>query len=94
MKFTLAKDSLSPSLKALKTELNKVPKQTYDYWVKVTPKDTGNARRNTTLNKDVINARYAYAERLDDGWSRQARNGMSKPTEKYFVALVKRIMKK
>lgn len=54
----------------------------YDFFVKTTPVDTGNARRST--EKDVINykitADYPYAERLDKGWSKQAPDGMVQPT--------------
>lgn len=53
----------------------------YKTWVKFTPIDTGNARANTQLNGTEIHANYAYALRLDRGWSRQFKGqGMSKPT--------------
>jgi hypothetical protein len=60
----------------------------YDYFVSITPKDTGNARNKTVLKQskgfssrnNKIHAKYAYAGRLDDGWSKQARKGMSDPT--------------
>jgi hypothetical protein len=49
-------------------------------FVKLTPVDTGNARKSTvTQGTDTIFADYAYAKRLDQGWSGQARDGMSKP---------------
>lgn len=61
-----------------------LPKEAYDYFVDSTPIRTGNARRNTSLRGNTINANYAYAERLDDGYSRQAPKGMSEPTEKFL----------
>jgi hypothetical protein len=40
----------------------------------------GNARRSTRLRGNTIEGVYPYAERLEDGWSRQAPDGMSQPT--------------
>lgn len=50
------------------------------YFKSITPIDKGNARRNTKRTGLVINADYAYAARLDDGYSQQARGGMVNPT--------------
>ena len=61
-----------------------LPKEAYDYFVDSTPIRTGNARRSTRLRGSTIDANYAYAERLDDGYSRQAPKGMSGPTEKFL----------
>lgn len=45
-----------------------------------TPIDSGNARKRTKKEgADTIFANYAYAQRLDKGWSKQAPDGMSKP---------------
>jgi hypothetical protein len=49
----------------------------------------GNARRKTTLKNDTIHANYAYATRLDNGWSKQSPNGMSKPAMDAVVAYIK-----
>jgi hypothetical protein len=61
-----------------------LPKEAYDYFVDSTPIRTGNARRSTRLRGSTIDANYAYAERLDDGYSRQAPKGMTGPTEKFL----------
>lgn len=74
--------------------LNQVPTQAYTYFKAITPVRTGNARRNTSLNKETIHAQYAYAERLDDGYSRQAPRGMSKPTEAFVKKTVDNIIRK
>ena len=58
-------------------------KEGFNYFRKITPFRTGNAKRNTFLNKDTIEATYPYARRLDEGYSPQARDGMTKPTEAY-----------
>jgi hypothetical protein len=41
-----------------------------------------------------ITPRYPYAQRLDEGWSRQAPKGMSEPTFNYIKKIVKGIMRK
>ena len=61
-----------------------LPKEAYDYFVDSTPIRTGNARRSTRLHSNTIDANYAYAERLDEGYSRQAPKGMTGPTEKFL----------
>ena len=94
MKFKLVNNGITSSLRRIQSELDKVPQQAYDVWVKGTPKKTGNARRSTQLKGDVIQARYAYATKLDEGWSRQAPDGMSKPTEKFIKARLKQILRK
>lgn len=42
----------------------------------------GNARRNTTLKGNTIDANYPYAKRLEEGYSSQAKDGMTEPTLK------------
>lgn len=72
-----------------------VAKRSYDFFVKQTPIDTGNARKNTRLNDTTIEANYNYASALDKGWSKQAPDGMSQPTidnmEKYLDEEIKKI---
>lgn len=52
----------------------------------VTPIRSGNARNNTYQRGDVIAGDYAYAARLDEGWSKQFDGkGMSEPTVEHFV---------
>jgi hypothetical protein len=46
------------------------------------------------LQGEVIKADYKYATELDAGKSRQAPEGMSKPTEQYITKRVKQIMRK
>jgi hypothetical protein len=61
-----------------------LPKEAYDYFVDSTPIRTGRARRSTRLRGNVVDANYPYAERLDEGYSRQSPKGMSGPTEKFL----------
>jgi len=52
----------------------------HKYFVENTPIDEGNARRNTKKENNEIIADYPYAQRLEEGYSDQAPEGMSKPT--------------
>ena len=69
-------------------------KQVYKYFVDITPINTGNAKRRTKLNGDTIHADYPYATRLDNGYSNQAKDGMSKPTLDKLSELVKNNLKR
>jgi hypothetical protein len=88
-------DAMTASLRRVQSEMDKLPAEAYNFWVKTTPKDTGNARRRTKLqNKRTINADYPYAVPLDNGWSKQAPQGMSEPTDKFIKARLKKILRK
>lgn len=71
---------------------------TYTYFKRITPKRSGNARRNTiekTRGSDYkIIGDYPYSERLDNGWSKQAKRGMTKPSLKYLEKSLKKHFKK
>jgi hypothetical protein len=45
------------------------------------------------LNGTQINANYPYAQRLDDGYSPQSPDGMTKPTLDFIKKRVNQIMK-
>ena len=45
-----------------------------------TPIASGNARRNTKKQSNKIVSDYAYAGKLDNGYSKQAPKGFTKPT--------------
>lgn len=77
-------DKLTPSTKKKRKELAQLPQDTYTYFRAHTPIRTGNARKNTRFANDTIIANYPYAQRLDQGYSKQAPDGMSRPTEAYF----------
>lgn len=66
----------------------------YDTFKKVTPYNSGNAYRNTRLDEREleIQANYPYAERLDKGWSKQAPQGMVKPSQKEMKRTSKKIV--
>ena len=76
----------------------------YKFFVAQTPVRSGNARRNTSLasmkdsktglSKATIEGDYAYAQRLDEGWSKQAPNGMTAPTERYIERRLDELVRK
>jgi len=82
---------IRPKLSRVERKLRRVPSRAYNYFVKITPIDTGNARRRTTLSGNTIRADYPYATRLDNGYSKQAPRGMSQPTIEFIRRLVKGI---
>jgi hypothetical protein len=96
------KGDISQMLSKMKKELKDVPKEAYQFFVKQTPVRSGNARRNTKLKGNTIQANYQYAEVLDKGrhmtsrgmrGSEQAPEGMTKPTEEFIQQRVDKIVK-
>lgn len=87
-------DKITSATQRQQRQLDQLPQRALDFWVKTTPIRTGNARRRTGLRGDTIEARYPYAQRLDEGSSRQAPRGMSEPTQEFIDRAVKRIMRK
>lgn len=94
MQVKKVKDDVTPDIARIKRELQALPKDVYNFFVGVTPIDTGNARKNTKLSGNVINANYVYAEKLDQGYSKQAPKGMVEPTTQYLEKQVKKILGK
>lgn len=86
------KDTITPSIAKMRQALKELPGKAYQEWLKNTPIDTGNARRKTRLRGTVIEAQYPYAQRLDEGWSKQSPKGMTEPTQKFVDREMKRIM--
>lgn len=74
------------AVKTMFKELEEMPKSVmknaYPYLLSQTPVRSGNARNQTKLNDTTINSNYAYADRLNTGWSNQAPDGFTTPTEK------------
>jgi hypothetical protein len=68
----------------------KMAKEAHKVFRANTPIRTGNARRNTNLYQNVIEANYPYATRLDQGYSKQRPNGMTKPTISFLQDYVKK----
>lgn len=73
--------------------------EAYRYFVKTTPIapiNGGNARSRTVYNQNskTITGDYAYAQRLDEGYSKQAPQGMSEPTIAFFEKRVNELIRK
>jgi hypothetical protein len=80
------KSNITPTLKSMQKKIDKIPADAYKFFVKETPIRSGNARRNTTLkNKKDIVANYPYAQRLDEGYSKQSPKGMTEPTMDFIT---------
>jgi len=89
------KDKINPGLDRITNELQtKVTKKAFLEFRVRTPKRSGNARKNTRLNGNKIEAKYNYATFLDAGRSRQAPDGMSKPTAELLNKTIERIFRK
>jgi hypothetical protein len=86
---------ISRRLDEIKGQLNedKLAEEGFKFFRGITPIRSGNARRNTFRNKDSIQADYPYARRLDEGYSPQARKGMTQPTIDYIKRLIKQTSK-
>ena len=95
MSVKINRNLLTPALKRIRSQLAELPQEIYEEFVKNTPIDSGNARRRTRLiNNKIIAAKYTYASRLEKGWSRQAPQGMVKPTRAWAKARIKQILRK
>jgi hypothetical protein len=90
----LVKNNLTPSLRRINNALDKVPAEAHRVFKDETPIKTGNAKRRTRLQGEAIKADYPYATELDAGKSRQAPEGMTKPTEEYITKRIRAIMRK
>lgn len=66
----------------------------YPVFIRNTPIRTGYARAHTQKSSTEISARYPYAQRLDQGWSRQSPNGMVKPTLEFVNKYIQRELRK
>tara|TARA_R110002111_G_scaffold47166_6_gene84465 strand:- start:1665 stop:1946 length:282 start_codon:yes stop_codon:yes gene_type:complete len=80
----ITQNRMTPSLNRIVAKFDKLPNEAYVFWKKITPRDTGNAKRRTRLQGSKIKANYQYAVPLDRGHSNQAPRGMSGPTDAYI----------
>lgn len=85
-------DTISLKLKDIEKKVKNLPADAHKVFVQETPIRKGNARRNTKLNKNNIEANYPYAQRLDEGYSKQSPEGMTQPTIDYIIQQYNKIM--
>jgi hypothetical protein len=76
----LTQGNLNRRVTRLNKALETLPSDAHKEFQSITPIDTGNARRSTDIRGNEIQANYPYANRLNEGYSRQARQGMTNPT--------------
>jgi hypothetical protein len=89
----VTKNTMSKSLLRIEKHIANIPKEAFTEFVKGTPKRSGNARRKTRLSGNKIVAGYNYAQKLDEGYSKQAPDGMTKPTEDFIEKRMNQILK-
>ncbi len=92
MKLRLKTNRIRPNIRRKQKQLDKVASESYEFFKKKTPIRSGNARRKTRLQGQTIKADYPYAQRLDEGYSKQAPQGMVDPTIKFIKRMVADIM--
>lgn len=86
-------NNITSTIQKVQKKLEKLPQEVYQEFVKNTPVRSGNARRRTKMrNKTEIVADYPYAQRLEEGYSKQAPKGMTEPTEKFMQKRLKDIL--
>jgi|TARA_B110000908_G_C10172120_1_gene411391 hypothetical protein len=85
-------NNISPRLNRTQKLLDAIPKKAHMKFKTVTPIKTGNAKRKTDFNgTDTISGNYNYANRLNEGHSKQARNGMTAPTIDFIRDEVRKV---
>lgn len=92
MRLRQKTNNIAPTLSKRQRRMGRVAPKAHDYFKKITPIDSGNAKRRTRLQGETIKADYPYATRLDNGYSKQAPQGMSEPTIDYIQDLVRDII--
>ncbi len=87
-------DNISQEIASIQRQLRALPRQAHAEFVDLTPVRSGNARRRTSLSTNTIIANYPYAQRLDQGYSSQAPQGMTRPWEAWMARQLKKIFGK
>ena len=87
----VGKSKIQARLDRVGRAVDKVKDFAVDEFTSTTPVRTGNARRNTRRTQAGVEANYNYANRLNTGYSKQAPDGMTKPTVEAIQAYVRRI---
>jgi len=94
MSIKLTSNKMTLSLTNVQKKLPTAVRDAHKKFVSVTPKASGNARNKTKLSGNTISANYSYATILNNGYSKQAPQGMLKPTIAFLKQLLKRIIRK
>lgn len=87
------KSKVERQFRNISKALSTVMIEAHGEFVKNTPKRTGNARNKTRKLGNEIRADYGYASALDKGKSKQAPQGMTKPTLEFIERKIDKIIK-
>ena len=90
----ITNDYVTASVNEKVKRLQLLPNQGLEEFRKLTPKDTGRARRETILVKETIVADYPYAQPLNKGTSKQAPRGITEPFSHWWRRQVDIILKR
>jgi hypothetical protein len=94
MKISIDSRDLKDLFKDIESLKPDLLTRAHKFFVAHTPILTGNARRNTVKTDDAIIANYPYAQRLDEGYSKQFEGkGMTGPTLEFLEKEVEKILK-
>jgi hypothetical protein len=86
-------NNINRRLDKMKRDIANLPKEAHKVVLENTPIRSGNARRKTVRKGESIVANYPYAVRLDEGWSKQSPDGMTKPTQEFIAKRLEQIAK-
>lgn len=93
-RITIDDSDFTKLLDNLEDMPQKTMKKAYPFLKSQTPVRSGNARNKTKLKDTTIRSDYAYAGRLDDGWSKQAPSGFTTPTTDKIDDIVNEYVKR
>jgi hypothetical protein len=93
MKISIDSRDLKDLFKDIESLKPDLLTRAHKFFVAETPIRSGNARRNTIKTDDAIIANYAYAQRLDEGYSKQSPEGMTGPTLEFLEKEIEKILK-
>lgn len=87
----VGKSKIKGRLKDLDRAVGRIRDYAADEFRKTTPIRTGNARSKTSRIRKGVEAAYPYANRLNEGYSSQAPDGMTKPTVERIKEYVRKM---
>lgn len=87
----VGRSKIRARLQTLGRKVDQIKDFAHSEFQKTTPIRTGNARKNTNRVNVGIEANYDYANKLNNGYSRQAPEGMTTPTVEAIQAYVRRM---
>lgn len=87
----VGRSKIQARLDEVERKVRQIKDRAHEKFQEVTPIRTGNAKSKTRRIADGVEADYPYADRLNEGYSRQAPKGMTEPTVEEIQNFVRRI---